>query len=58
MTFTRLYYSVCDVKLNIIGSLLNNNPNAIYWAFELFDSGFTKEVMELLIKIYYYLFQS
>lgn len=58
MTFTRLYYSVCDVKLNIIGSLLNNNPNAIYWAFELFDSGFTKEVMELLIKIYYYFYAS
>lgn len=58
MVMTRYLYVKEEVAVAILTSILDNDPVAIYWAYELYYSGFEEETMELIFKIYYYLFAS
>ena len=53
LQFTRYLYEKDEVKLSLIISILNKKEEAIFWAYELFYSGFIEELIELLWKIYY-----
>ena len=52
--FTRYLYEKEEVKISLITSILNKKEdNALFWAFELFYSGFTSELTELIWDLYY-----
>lgn len=53
ITFTRYLYLKDEVELSLMISLLNKKDSAIYWAFELYYSGFEEELFQHLWKIYY-----
>uniref|UniRef100_A0A6C0EVQ1 Uncharacterized protein n=1 Tax=viral metagenome TaxID=1070528 RepID=A0A6C0EVQ1_9ZZZZ len=53
MIFTRYLYLQDEVKIALMVSLLNKNNASIFWAYELYYSGFEKELFKLLWKIYY-----
>lgn len=53
ITFTRYLYLKDEVELSLLVSLLNKKDSAIYWAFELYYSGFEVELFQHLWKIYY-----
>lgn len=51
--FTRYLYIYDEVKIGLLTSLLNRKESALFWAFELYYSGFEEELIDLLWKIYY-----
>ena len=51
--FTRYLYEKDEVKLSLVISIINKKDDAIFWAYELFYSGFKTELAELLWKIYF-----
>ena len=52
--FTRYLYIKQDVETALIGSLLNKDKDlALFWAFELFHSGFTQGALLVLWNAYY-----
>jgi hypothetical protein len=52
--FTRYLYEKDEVKISLITSILNKKEDdALFWAFELFYSGFTSELTELIWELYY-----
>ena len=52
--FTRYLYEKEEVKISLITSILNKKEDdALFWAFELFYSGFTGELTELIWDLYY-----
>ena len=51
--FTRYLYEKDEVKMALLIAILNKTDDAIFWAYELYYSGFTDELIELLWKIYY-----
>ena len=52
--FTRYLYEKEEVKISLITSILNKKEDdALFWAFELFYSGFTSELTELIWELYY-----
>ena len=52
--FTRYLYEKEEVKISLIISILNKKEDdALFWAFELFYSGFTSELTELIWDLYY-----
>jgi hypothetical protein len=51
--FTRYLYLKDEVEIALLVSLLNNNDDCLFWAFELYFSGFENELLELFWKIYY-----
>ena len=53
MIFTRYLYLHDEVKIALMVSLLNKSNASIFWAYELYYSGFEKELFGLLWKIYY-----
>jgi len=53
LVFTRYLYIKDEVRLALLVSLLNKSEDAIFWAYELYYSGFKFELFELLWKIYY-----
>ena len=53
MIFTRYLYLQDEVKIALMVSLLNKSNASIFWAYELYYSGFEKELFKLLWKIYY-----
>lgn len=53
LQFTRYLYGKDEVEISLMTNLLNRNEDAIFWAYELFHSGFVKELTILLWKIYY-----
>ena len=53
MIFTRYLYLQDEVKIALMASLLNKSNASIFWAYELYYSGFEKELFGLLWKIYY-----
>jgi len=53
IVFTRYLYIKDEVLLSLMLSLLNKKENALYWAYELYYSGFEQELFEHLWKIYY-----
>jgi hypothetical protein len=53
LVFTRYLYVKDEVKIALLISLLNKSDDALFWAFELFHSGFQIELLKTLWKIYY-----
>jgi len=54
LQFTRYLYEKDEVKISLITSILNKNrEEAQFWAYELYYSGFKKELCELFWSIYY-----
>jgi len=53
LVFTRYLYIKDEVKIALLISLLNKSDAALFWAYELFYSGFQIELLGLLFKIYY-----
>ena len=51
--FSRYLYEVDEVKLSLMMSILDKRKDeALFWAFELFHSGFITELGDLLLSIY------
>uniref|UniRef100_A0A6C0ER36 Uncharacterized protein n=1 Tax=viral metagenome TaxID=1070528 RepID=A0A6C0ER36_9ZZZZ len=53
LQFTRYLYEKTEVKIALIISLLNRKEECLFWAYELFHSGFLLELIELFWNIYY-----
>lgn len=52
--FTRYLYEKEEVKIALIVAILNKKEDeALFWAYELFYSGFTKELTQFIWQIYY-----
>jgi hypothetical protein len=51
--FTRYLYEKDEVKLALIISILNKKEEAVFWAYELYYSGFVNELAQLFLNIYY-----
>ena len=51
--FTRYLYIKDEVEISLVMSLLNNDKKCIFWAYELYYSGFKEELFLLFWKIYY-----
>ena len=53
LIFTRYLYIKDEVRIALLVSILNKSEDAIFWAYELYYSGFKEELLNLLWKIYY-----
>lgn len=53
LVFTRYLYIKDEVRIALLVSILNKSDDAIFWAYELYHSGFKNEFFELIWKIYY-----
>lgn len=53
LILTRYLYIKDEVRIALLVSLLNKSETALYWAYELYYSGFVCELVELIWKIYY-----
>jgi hypothetical protein len=53
LTFTRYLYVKEEVELTLLVSILNKSDDAIFWAYELYYSGFKHELFVLILRIYY-----
>ena len=53
LVFTRYLYVKEEVEIGLLVSILNKSDDAVFWAFELYYSGFKNELFELIWKIYY-----
>lgn len=53
VVLTRYLYLKDEVKLALIVSLLTKNQVSIFWAYELYYSGFELELFELIWQIYF-----
>jgi hypothetical protein len=53
LVFTRYLYIKDEVKISLLISILNKSDDAIFWAYELYYSGFKNELIEFIWKIYY-----
>lgn len=52
--FTRYLYEKDEVKLSLIICILNEKEDeAVYWAYELYHSGFKLELIDLFWSLYY-----
>lgn len=51
--FTRYLYLKDEVEVVLLISLLNKRENALFWAYELYYSGFEEELFTYLFQIYY-----
>ena len=51
--FTRYLYEVDEVKIALIIAILNNKPDAEFWAYELYHSGYSNELTLLFWELYY-----
>ena len=51
--FTRYLYVKEEVKLSLVLCILNKKDEAIFWAYELYYSGFKSELIHLFWTIYY-----
>lgn len=52
-TFTRYLYIKDEVHLALLVSILNKSEKSLFWAYELYYSGFHSELFGLLWKIYF-----
>lgn len=53
LVFTQYLYIKEEVRIALLVSILNKSDNAIFWAYELYHSGFKYELINLIWKIYY-----
>ena len=53
LVFTRYLYIKEEVRIALLVSILNKSDDAIFWAYELYYSGFKYELLNLIWKIYY-----
>jgi hypothetical protein len=53
MVFTRYLYIKEEVRIALLVSILNKSDDAIFWAYELYYSGFKYELLNLIWQIYY-----
>lgn len=53
LVFTQYLYIYDEVCIALLVSILNKKDDAIFWAYELYHSGFKNELFELIWKIYY-----
>jgi hypothetical protein len=53
LVFTRYLYAKDEVRIALLVAILNKSDDAIFWAYELFYSGFKHEFFSLIWKIYY-----
>lgn len=53
LVFTRYLYIKDEVRISLLVSLLNKSDNALFWAYELFYSGFQHELFKFIFEIYY-----
>ena len=54
LRFTRYLYETSEVKLSLLMSIINKNiDKALFWAFELFYSGYKEELTKELWTIFY-----
>jgi hypothetical protein len=51
--FTRYLYVKDEVKLTLLICILNKNEKSLFWAYELYHSGFENELFDFLWKIYF-----
>ena len=51
--FTRYLYVKDEVRLTLIMSILGKRESSMFWAYELYYSGFENELFNLLWKIYF-----
>lgn len=51
--FTRYLYLKDEVKAVLLMSLSDKRDSAVFWAYELYYSGFEEELFEYLFQIYY-----
>lgn len=56
--FTRYLYETEEVKIALTLSLLNKDEEVLFWAYELYYSGFKQELVDLIWKIYYEFYSS
>jgi len=53
LVFTQYLYIKEEVHISLLVSILNKSDDAIFWAYELYYSGFKFELLNLIWKIYY-----
>jgi hypothetical protein len=53
LVFTRYLYLKDEVKTALLLSILNKSDDAIFWAYELYYSGYKNELFAFIWKIYY-----
>jgi len=53
LVFTRYLYIKDEVKTALLVSILNKSDDAIFWAYELYYSGYKNELYAFIWKIYY-----
>ncbi len=53
LVFTRYLYIKDEVRIALLVSILNKSDDAIFWAYELYYSGFKYELFNIIWKIYY-----
>jgi len=51
---TRYLYEKEEVEYSLVISLLKKKESALFWAFELYHSGFKEELKQIIWKIYYF----
>jgi hypothetical protein len=51
--FTRYLYELEEVKIALLLSLLNKSEEVLFWAYELYYSGYKQDLVDLIWKIYY-----
>jgi hypothetical protein len=51
--FTRYLYIKDEVEIALLTNILEKKEEAVFWAYELYFSGFQKEVIQYLWDIYY-----
>lgn len=57
--FTRYLYEYSHVKYSMAGAILDGErEEALFWAYELFHSGFQEDVWDLVIEIYQMYFET
>lgn len=53
LVFTRYLYVKEEVRIALLVSILNKREDAVFWAYELYYSGFKCELFNLFWKVYY-----
>jgi hypothetical protein len=56
--FTRYLYELEEVKIALMLSLLNKSEEVLFWAYELYYSGYKQELVDIIWKMYYEFYSS